>query len=389
MAKVGFWLRGARGKLAGSVLSKGEFGTVIRENVIPTNPQTSRQMSQRIALATAAQAARYLLPVIGQSFEGQATERDNRREFLRQNVDYLRNAYQQVLAGSLVRNTNWGADGSKWPLARPKNGNTLVPNAYIVSSGSLSAPFNLFEFRIQGNPSNGLFYMGNSTAPKVYTINNGETDLDVAEFFSHFNLHPGDQLTANAIFVDPSARPVNILTRDGLDIDWLKYALFKATRITFKDVWPSSVTITYNDGTPNLQQLADDLYAAVVVPEKTDSNFWDQFFGNLQGRANNDDYYIEINDDPSNWQYLFGLQEDFADIVALGFFRSHYESNSWRYSPCALSLNTALTRNSTAIGSSYYDYGFDYVNARDTYLKSGSSPISDHFVDQGGSDNNV
>lgn len=54
MAKTGFWLRGAKGKLAGTTLYKGKQGTVQREIVTPTNPQTHTMMAHRALFAECA-----------------------------------------------------------------------------------------------------------------------------------------------------------------------------------------------------------------------------------------------------------------------------------------------------------------------------------------------
>ena len=51
MAKSGFWLRGARGKLAGGVLQKGENGSIIREHVIMANLLTDALLLLRITFA--------------------------------------------------------------------------------------------------------------------------------------------------------------------------------------------------------------------------------------------------------------------------------------------------------------------------------------------------
>lgn len=53
MAKSGFWLRGAKGKLAGTVLYQSQGSTVQREIVTPKNPQSDNQMRQRAAFAGA------------------------------------------------------------------------------------------------------------------------------------------------------------------------------------------------------------------------------------------------------------------------------------------------------------------------------------------------
>lgn len=53
MAKSGFWLRGAKGKLAGTVLYQSQGSTIQREIVTPKNPQSDNQMRQRAAFAGA------------------------------------------------------------------------------------------------------------------------------------------------------------------------------------------------------------------------------------------------------------------------------------------------------------------------------------------------
>ena len=53
MAKVGFWLKGSTGKLAGTTLYKGANGeTIQREIVSPSNPKTMAQNIQRIVMST-------------------------------------------------------------------------------------------------------------------------------------------------------------------------------------------------------------------------------------------------------------------------------------------------------------------------------------------------
>lgn len=47
MAKAGFWLKGAQGKLAGSVITNSPSGTIIREIATPSNPNTEKQVNQR------------------------------------------------------------------------------------------------------------------------------------------------------------------------------------------------------------------------------------------------------------------------------------------------------------------------------------------------------
>lgn len=57
MAKVGLWLKGAKGKLAGTVLSTSRGVTTVRENVTPSNPNSESQTLQRARFKLISQIA--------------------------------------------------------------------------------------------------------------------------------------------------------------------------------------------------------------------------------------------------------------------------------------------------------------------------------------------
>lgn len=120
MAKVGFWLRGARGKLAGSVLVKTPRGTIVRENKTPANPKTHAQALQRAIFATVTKSAVVLAPVVESAFDGKKNGDESRREFVKLNVALLRQMYEEGEANLL-----------------PKGSVNQVPNRIIVSNGSL------------------------------------------------------------------------------------------------------------------------------------------------------------------------------------------------------------------------------------------------------------
>lgn len=121
MAKVGFWLHGARGKLAGSVLVNSPQGTIIRENKTPANPKTHAQALQRAIFATVTKSAVDLAPVVESAFDGVKNGADSRREFVKLNVAQLRNVYNE--------------DGEA--ILLPKGSTNQVPNCLILSNGSL------------------------------------------------------------------------------------------------------------------------------------------------------------------------------------------------------------------------------------------------------------
>lgn len=83
MAKVGFWLRGTRGKLAGASFSKGEDGqTIARQIVTPSNPKTAKQADQRSKIRPAAAFYKAFRFILNHSFLPMEPERKNRRKFM-------------------------------------------------------------------------------------------------------------------------------------------------------------------------------------------------------------------------------------------------------------------------------------------------------------------
>ena len=71
MSKVGFWLKGSTGKLAGTTLYKGANGeTIQREVVSPSNPKTQAQNIQRIVMSTVGAAYSVMKAICDHSFEG-------------------------------------------------------------------------------------------------------------------------------------------------------------------------------------------------------------------------------------------------------------------------------------------------------------------------------
>lgn len=125
MAKVGFWLRGARGKLAGSVLANSPQGTIVRENKTPANPKTRSQALQRAIFATVTKSAVDLAAVIESAFDGKKNGAESRREFVKLNVAQLRKVYNEEGEAILL----------------PKGSTNQVPNYLILSNGSLGKIF--------------------------------------------------------------------------------------------------------------------------------------------------------------------------------------------------------------------------------------------------------
>lgn len=168
MAKVGFYLRGARGKLAGAVFQRGADGaTVAREIVKPKNPKTNGQMAQRMIFATATAAYSGLKAICDHSWEG---------------VQYGSKSQQVFMKNALAMLRQRAADNEGNFLA--KGVNVLLPNPYQVSRGSLSSLQNVTY------DTNGAFKM-NITPETV----GGKEVFTVQNICNTLGIDKGDQIT--------------------------------------------------------------------------------------------------------------------------------------------------------------------------------------------------
>lgn len=128
MATTGFWLRGAKGKLAGAALQKGNDGhTIIREIVTPNNPQTEAQMIQRIIMKTVGSAYSAMKEITDHSFEGFKKGQATMSEFMSFNLNTLRDRVAQNVNGNLYDLKSFTPLGSR----------VFVLNEYQISRGSL------------------------------------------------------------------------------------------------------------------------------------------------------------------------------------------------------------------------------------------------------------
>ena len=130
MAKTGFWLRGAKGKLAGAALQKGANGeTIIREVVTPNNPQTVAQMIQRTLMSTVGRAYSAMKEITDHSYEGYKKGQATMAAFQQYNLRLLRDKVEKAIAD--------GTDLYELYAFNPIGSNLFVVNEYQISRGSL------------------------------------------------------------------------------------------------------------------------------------------------------------------------------------------------------------------------------------------------------------
>lgn len=176
MSKVGFWLKGSTGKLAGTTLYKGANGeTIQREIVSPSNPKTVGQNVQRVVMSTVGAAYSLMKAICDHSFEGVRKGQETMKLFMSENIQKCRAAIEEMQAQgtSFVNMYSFVPVGMKHAFA---------PNQYLVAMGSL--------------PRVNTTYVEDATShilyPTIAALANKTTYGDV---ISALNLKRGDQLT--------------------------------------------------------------------------------------------------------------------------------------------------------------------------------------------------
>lgn len=364
MAKAPFWLRGGKGKLAGSVLFKGERGTIVRENVAPHNPQTGGMMRQRALFATVTQAAKLMLPIIGLSFEGINEGKLNRRKFVQLNATYL---------GSIARNILTTGTNPRGLRFSGKGNMQLIPNPYIIARGTLKLP------------NQGIAIINNGGIPTpqqsyTVTIPLGQyTPLQLWELL--YGMKPGSQLTFPYITlaINPVSKfAMEITDEAGNVIDGIRYASFFAPRIVLKTEDGDPVQITAQTTAEQLESYL----ANGVVSEKTEDYVLGYFCHMATAAATAAGLPVTIEPD---YEEMFITQG--RAIGSCGLIYSELDQNgSWRYTNSQM-VNFAV--ENIKVGNEFVAqyYGLKLENAINTYRKT--STTDKNYLQTGGEGGNV
>lgn len=221
MAKAGFWLRGARGKIAGASAQKGQNGTILREIVTPRNPKTDKQIYQRAIMATVMKAYSAGKQIFDHAFQGVEKGQKSQQYFISKNAALLRSQIaDEIAAGTTALNCNAAVVAPKSLYA--------VPNAYMISEGTY--PQNFFDW---------------SDTNKTFSIPTASAGETVAQYASRLGLIAGDIYTLVAIVIasnTPSftVRGVETVTQSNYKPESQYPTMFAFVRLQVKDV--SSVT---------------------------------------------------------------------------------------------------------------------------------------------------
>ena len=176
MSKVGFWLKGSTGKLAGTTLYKGANGeTIQREIVSPSNPKTMAQNIQRIVMSTVGAAYSVMKAICDHSFEGTKKGQETMSLFMSENIQKCRAAIEEMQSQGVAFLNMY----SFVPVGMK---HAFAPNQYLVAMGSLPRVNSTW---IADAESNILY-------PTVAVLANKTTYGDI---LSTLDLKRGDQLT--------------------------------------------------------------------------------------------------------------------------------------------------------------------------------------------------
>lgn len=169
MSKGNMLLGHARGKVGDLVFSRTNGQQVVRARAaVVKNPQTEAQMIQRIILNTVAQAYSKMQPIVDHSFEGIQSGQKTMSAFMAKNLKVLR-----ARVSNAVADPTQGLGEVRAFVPVGENG--FVPNAYIVSMGSLPGLTPVLE---------------STTAAKV-----GLGGATYGDIIAALGLQRGDQLT--------------------------------------------------------------------------------------------------------------------------------------------------------------------------------------------------
>ena len=176
MSKVGFWLKGSTGKLAGTTLYKGANGeTIQREVVSPSNPKTQAQNIQRIVMSTVGAAYSVMKAICDHSFEGTKKGQETMSLFMSENIQKCRAAIEEMQSQGVAFLNMY----SFVPVGMK---HAFAPNQYLVAMGSLpQVKTNWIE-----DGTSHIVY------PTIVALANKTTYGDIINML---NLKRGDQLT--------------------------------------------------------------------------------------------------------------------------------------------------------------------------------------------------
>jgi hypothetical protein len=361
MAKIRGFLQGAKGKIGDFVVQKGEMGTILRANNGTANPQSAAQMAQRVAFATATNAAKKMLSVIGLSFYGVSDGKLSRRKFVQLNVPILKASADAQISGEEWANPTCHFKG--------KDINQIVPNPYIVSDGSLVLPEQWVPKPVDGG---GQFTIFTNNTIDWTVVKEAQTITGAELLASMFGCGTGDQITLVSIlakkgeavpYVYEQGENVTVNGVLMLNYDWMRFTRMYAPRIVFKRSDLADLVLVADE---TAETLTPKLLAAIrgcIDLDKSSSAFVALIEQGLNCYVEENRYGFAI--DEVNLHLLVN-GSDWA-MLAAGIIRSANVDGVWDFSRCQLKTNMDLDTAGGPEANDNYS-GLHIGNAIYTYV---------------------
>lgn len=393
MGKSNFYLYGVKGKVGNLVAQKGvKGGTTLRSYVVPKNPKTRRQIAQRIIFATVTQAARVLKPLINHSFEGVAYGNDSVNRFRSLNLKKLR-----ALAAKDFADTPKAADAQCFFTTQGIR--SIIPNQYVVSSGSLSA--SALTVGKAGQPNvgaiDGELYMKIAGDNVIYLqpVINGETvTVTRAQMLKAlFGITALNEQISLCMVVNPSAEYQYTYGDEeapGFQIPYTQYNVQRLVMRATTDLGETFVVGQLVDGTfTPVENLESHL--AEFVMETFDSNLSAEPLMRFMETVLAGFYVVSFN--PSSGEFALTPSEGYnkalnqvvpedCAVVAAGFIRSRLVEGTWQRSTTSLVLATPTE-------GYYNNFGLLWAIAVDAWFERGAIASDDRFLNEGGSEDQL
>lgn len=395
MAKAGFILHGARGKVGNVVAQKGRNGnTTLREHVVPKNPKTNKQTAQRIILATVAQAAKFMEPIIDHSFQGVAIGAVSKEHFRKLNMKKLR-----ALASLDFMENPTGVNSHAFTTT--KSLQALIPNAYTIASGNLSS----LKLNLELKDRTGLIgeakdfivkFPTQFSVPILHFTDGGIPSVRLGDLMKGlFGITtPGEQITFVAIQKAGEGYQYTWQGDPTLPGAMIAYTSMKAVRLFINPTldFNEEYEIYDTEGHPlsNINEvITDNIVRAFALSTRSDQNllnYLSTYLENVVGCTvdataskldialdNSDEFnFTEYNEDADGLGYVY----------ALGIIRSRLmDDGTWQYNNCDMTLNRPSINEQ-------YNFGLYWNAAIQAWFES-NEVASDELYLRGGTDSDV
>lgn len=390
MASGSFLLHGARGKVGNIVARKGpKGGTVLAERVTPKNPQTNKQMAQRIILATIAQAAKFMSPIVDHSFQGVAVGAACKERFRKLNMDKMRQ-----LAAVDFEEVTMGIDSHAFMTT--KNVQALIPNPYVISTGNLSPV--KFTFDID-HPTGGTDYhfFLKFTDFSIYPQGEAEgvRSITLGDLLKNLFgiVTTGEQITF--VMIQKSGMGVQYAYNGDTESPGfvIPFTSMRAVRLFVSPTvdLTQEIAVTDNQGAP-LANIDTAIVSAIIGAfsdsARTDRGllawFEDRLTNSLSASVNAETGFVDIELDPTEKFDITNYNSDddgLGYIYALGVIRSRLMTDgSWQYSNSSMKI-------ARPIGEQERNFGL-YWNAAIQAWFEGSQVTSDELYLRAGTEQN-